>query len=180
VLYQATPLSQASTVMCSSWVWIDSRCFFVSDEAALAVEGAAAPEDAVLDHRPERRVPPLALDRDDVAVRHQDDRPVRSRTGPAEQQPVAADPCRLQTVQERETLTQHAEERVEGRVVPALRVPGGDGGDAEELAQCLDGLGHPSAGAESAVAGAGAGDSAGSVSMNELTENTALPAPGGP
>ena len=51
----------------------------IRDQAALVVEGAAAPDLAVDDRAAERAVLPVALDRDDVEVGHQHDRPLGAR-----------------------------------------------------------------------------------------------------
>ena len=114
-----------------------------ADEAALVVEGAAAPDPAVDDVGAERGVLPgcLLVDGDHVEVRHQHDRPVGGAAAPVEEQAVGVDAGEVETlVQQRELALELGEERVEGIGVDQRRVAVRDGGDADE---CLQLRHHP-------------------------------------
>ncbi len=86
-------------------------------DAALVVEGAAAPHGAVDDLGREGRVLPgrRLVDRYDVEVRHQHDRTVAARAGPTEEQTVAADTGELQLlVEQGELRLELGQQPVEG------------------------------------------------------------------
>ena len=90
---------------------------------------------------PNGRVLPgrLLVDRDDVEVRHQHDRPVGGAPAPAEEQAVGVHAGELEPlVEQRELARELGEERVEGVGVDQRRVAVGDGGDADQRLQ----LGH--------------------------------------
>ena len=119
-------------------------------DAALVVEGAATPDrrsgGAVVDLGAERVVLPrcLGIDRHDVEVGHQHDRPLGARAGPAEEEPVGADDGEAQPlVQQRELHGQLGQQPVERLRVDARGVAVGDGRDAHERLQRGDhAVGH--------------------------------------
>ena len=109
------------------------------DQAALVVEGAAAPDLPVDDVAAERVVLPGALDRYDVEVGHQHDRPLAARPAPVEEQAVRVHPGQLEPlVQQRELARELGDELVERRGVDPLGLAVGDGRDADQRLQLRD------------------------------------------
>ena len=103
--------------------------------AALVVEGAAPPDRAVDDLGSEGRVLPgcRVIDRYDVEVGHQHDRPVGGAPRPAEKQSMGAHPGQLEVlVQQGERRAQLGVEPVERSGVHPRGVAVGDAGDADQ------------------------------------------------